>query len=306
MNNGEISSREEMRKKKTKKRIKTIVTVGLIAALAAAALTGCGSKSSSSKDSGSSTAKVTIAGSTSVQPLSEFLAQNYQKDHKDVKIDVQGGGSGQAAKALKEGIAQIGALSREVDDEEKGTIKKEYVIAKDGVAVAVNKGVGIDDLTLQQIKDIYTGKVTNWKQVGGKDAEIAVISREEGSGTRGSFTEITGVATKDSSGNLKDNTTKNAIVQSSTGAVVKTIGSTPDSIGYISMEAVNSSVKAVKVEGVKISAKTVLDGTYKISRPFIYGVGDKVDTATQKFIDYVMSDDGQARVKEAGFIPVKK
>lgn len=291
-----------MRKGKLKNSLKVLLTASLCAVIGMAALTGCGSNNSSdSGESGDSGSKqtITIAGSTSVQPLSEVLAEKYGKKHSDVKIDVQGGGSGQATKSLKEGICQIGALSREVESEEKDVVGKEYTIAKDGVAIIVNKDVGIKDISLDQLKQIYTGKVTNWKDVGGKDADIAVISREEGSGTREAFTEKTGVTEGD-----KDKTTKDAIVQSSTGAVVKTVKSTPDSIGYVSLEAVDDSVKAVTVEGVKASADTVLDGTYKIQRPFIYIVGDKVDNATQDYIDYVMSSEGQKEVEKAGFIPV--
>ncbi|MDD5986644.1 MAG: phosphate ABC transporter substrate-binding protein [Eubacteriales bacterium] len=290
-----------MMKRKLNKGLRIVLTAGLCAVMGMAVLTGCGSSDKGSSDSGSSssTKTVTIAGSTSVQPLSEVLGEKYSKKHSDVKIDVQGGGSGEAVKSLKEGICQIGALSRDLEAEEKSDVGKQYTIAKDGVAIVVNKDVNIDDITLDQLKDIYTGKITNWKDVGGDDADIAVVSREEGSGTRGAFTEITGV-TKDD----KDNTTKDALVQSSTGAVVKTVKSTPNSIGYVSLEAVDNSVKAVKVEGVDASADTVLDGTYKISRPFIYVVGDKVDNATQDYIDYVMSDEGQKEVEKAGFIPV--
>ena len=200
---------------RTTKKWKWILAACLIGALSLVALTGCGnsSKSSGSKGSESSESKITIAGSTSVQPLSEVLAEQYSKDHSDVKIDVQGGGSGQAAKSLEEGIAQIGALSREVESEEKKTIKNEYTIAMDGVAIVVNKNVGVDQLSIKQLRKIYTGDITTWKNVGGKDATIAVISREEGSGTRGAFTEITGVLEKDKKGNETDNTGKDAIIQ---------------------------------------------------------------------------------------------
>lgn len=289
-----------------KKGVKTIITVGLVAALSITALTGCGSSSKDSSSNDSKSGTVTIAGSTSVQPLSDYIAKNYMKSNSDVKVEVQGGGSGQAAKSLEEGIAQIGALSREVKDEEKSSITKEYVIAMDGVAVVVNKDVGVKDLTLDQIKKIYTGKITNWSELGGSDGAIAVVSREEGSGTRGAFTEITGVLTKDDKGNEKDNTTKDALVQPSTGAALKTVASTPNSIGYVSLESVDDTVSALKVEGVSASADTVLNKTYKISRPFIYAVGKNVDSTTQAFIDFVMSDEGQAMVKEAGYIPVNK
>ncbi|MEG0156118.1 MAG: phosphate ABC transporter substrate-binding protein [Anaerovoracaceae bacterium] len=281
-----------------KKMMKKIVVVGLTLALAVGALAGCGGKST---DTGS----IVIAGSTSVQPLSEAIAGNYMNENKDVKIEVQGGGSGQAVKSLKEEIAQIGALSREVKDGEKEAIAKEYVFAKDGVAVVVNKDVNVTDLTIEQIKKIYSGEITNWKEVGGADAEISVVSREAGSGTRGAFTEITGVLSKDAAGAEVDSTTQKALVQPSTGAVLETVTKTPNAIGYVSLEAVNDKVTAVTVEGVKISKETVLDGTYKISRPFIYAVGANVNEATQKFIDFVMSAEGQKLVEENGFIPVK-
>jgi phosphate transport system substrate-binding protein len=225
--------------------------------------------------------------------------------NEGITVEIQGGGSGQAAVALADGIADIGALSREVKDEEKSTIVKEYIIAKDGVAVIANTDVTVTDLTLEQIKGIFTGEITNWKEVGGKDQKITVVSREEGSGTRGAFTELTKVMEKDSAGNEVDNTSKDAIVQPSTGAVLQAVGSTPGSIGYVSMEALDDTVIALEVEGVSISKETVLDGTYAISRPFIYAVAGEVSEAAQAFIDFVMSAEGQALIEENGFIPVQ-
>jgi phosphate transport system substrate-binding protein len=279
-----------------KNMIKKASALVLVLALGITALTGCGGTKTSEK--------VVIAGSTSVQPLSEELATAFMKANKDITVEVQGGGSGQAAVALSDGIADIGALSRDVKAEEKTTIVKEYVIAKDGVAVIVNPDVNVTNLTLEQIKGIYTGAIKNWKEVGGKDEAITVVSREEGSGTRGAFTELTGVSVKDSAGNQVDGTTKSAIVQPSTGAALQAVRSTPGAVGYVSMEAVNSSVTAVTVEGVAVTKATVLDGTYPISRPFIYGVTAKVSTAAQAYIDFVMSAEGQALVEKNGFIPV--
>lgn len=279
--------------------IKKASVLALVLALGVTALTGCGGGGS---DAGS---KVVIAGSTSVQPLSEELATAFMKDNSGITVEVQGGGSGQAAVALKDGIADIGALSRDVKDEEKGTIIKEYIIAKDGVALIANNDVAVSDLSLAQIKDIFTGKITNWKEVGGKDEAITVVSREEGSGTRGAFTELTGVSVKDSAGNDVDSTTKTAIVQPSTGAALQAVGTTPGAIGYVSMEALDNSVKSLTVEGVAVSKETVLDGTYAISRPFVYGVTSKVSEAAQSFIDFVMSDQGQALIEKNGFIPVQ-
>jgi len=277
--------------------MKKAFALSLVLALGITALTGCGG--------GQTADKVVVAGSTSVQPLSEELAAAFMDVNGDITVEIQGGGSGQAAVSLADGIADIGALSREVKDEEKSTIVKEYIIAKDGVAVIVNTDVTVTDLTLEQIKGIFTGEIANWKEVGGKDQTITVVSREEGSGTRGAFTELTGVMEKDSAGTEIDSTSKNAIVQPSTGAVLQAVGSTPGSIGYVSMEALNDTVIALEVGGVSISKETVLDGTYAISRPFIYGVAGEVSEAAQAFIDFIMSAEGQALIEENGYIPVQ-
>lgn len=281
-----------------KNMMKKALVLSLVLALGITGLTACGNGEQTS-------GKVVVAGSTSVQPLSEELAAAFMEANEDITVEIQGGGSGQAAVSLADAIADIGALSREVKDEEKSTIVKEYIIAKDGVAVIVNTDVTVTDLTLEQIKGIFTGEITNWKEVGGKDQAITVVSREEGSGTRGAFTELTKVMVKDSAGNEVDSTSKNAIVQPSTGAALQAVGSTPGAIGYVSMEALDDSVTALDVEGVTISKKTVLDGTYAISRPFIYGVTAEVSEAAQAFIDFVMSAEGQALIEENGFIPVK-
>ncbi len=282
-----------------KQMLKKALVLSLVLALGITGLTGCGGNGEQTSG------KVVVAGSTSVQPLSEELAAAYMEANEGITVEIQGGGSGQAAVALADGIADIGALSRNVKDEEKSTIVKEYVIAKDGVAVIANTDVTVTDLTLEQIKGIFTGEITNWKEVGGKDQKITVVSREEGSGTRGAFTELTKVMEKDSAGNEVDSTSKDAIVQPSTGAVLQAVGSTPGSIGYVSMEALDETVKALTVEGVKISKATVLDGTYAISRPFIYAVAGEVSEAAQAFIDFVMSAEGQALIEENGFIPVQ-
>lgn len=284
--------------------MKKKILTGLIAAtvlVASLGMAGCGSSGSGSEgDSSASTGSVVIAGSTSVQPLSEAMAEVYMESNPDATVEVQGGGSGQGIKSIEEKIADIGSLSREVKEEEKASVAEEYVIAKDGVAVVVNSGVGVDDLTLEQIKGIYTGEITNWKDVGGDDKAITVVSREEGSGTRGAFTEITGVAEDD-----VDNTTKDALVQPSTGAVKETIAKTPDSIGYVSLGALDDTVKTVKVEGTEATVDNVLSGDYKIQRPFVYVVNSEMSDAAKAFIDFALSDEGQKIVEENGFIPVK-
>ena len=202
-------------------------------------------------------------------------------------------------------MRDLGALSRNVKDEEKASVTKEYVIAKDGVAVIVNSASKVENLTIDQIKKIYTGEIKNWSEVGGEDAPIVVVSREEGSGTRGAFTEITGVLVKDAAGQETDNTTKDALVQGSTGAVMQTVATTPNTIGYVSLGSLSDTVKAVKVENVAPTTETVLSGEYKISRPFLYATGGELSEAAQKYIDFVMSAEGQKIVEENGFIPVQ-
>jgi len=291
--------------------MKKLLVLTLTIILALGAFAACGAQDGNTGDSGNSgnettevTGAVVTAGSTSVQPLSEELAASFMDANPGIVVEVQGGGSGQGIKAIQEKIADLGALSREVKDEEKGTVAKEYVIAKDGVAVIVNPASKVEDLTIEQIKKIYTGEIKNWKEVGGEDAPIVVVSREEGSGTRGAFTEITKVMQKDAAGKEVDSTTKDALVQGSTGAVMQTVATTPDTIGYVSLGSLSDSVKAVKVEGVSPSSETVLSGEYKISRPFLYVAGGELSEAAQMYIDFVMSKDGQAIVEENGFIPI--
>lgn len=284
--------------------MKKKILTGLIAAavlVTSLGLAGCGggNETAGGEEGGS----VTIAGSTSVQPLSEAMAEVYMDENQGVTVEVQGGGSGQGIKSIEEKIADIGSLSREVKDEEKSSVAQEFVIAKDGVAVVVNADVKTEDLTMDQIKEIYTGKITNWKDVGGDDKKITVVTREEGSGTRGAFTEITGVLEKDDAGNETDKTTKDALVQPSTGAVKETVAKTPDSIGYVSLGALDDSVKAVKVEGVDATVEKVLSGEYKIQRPFVYVVNSQMTDTAKAFIDFALSDEGQKIVEENGFIP---
>lgn len=260
-------------------------------------LEGCGESDES--DGKKERDSIIIAGSTSVQPLSEAIAESYAERDPDISIEVQGGGSGQGIKSIKENIADIGALSREVKGDEKNTVAAEYVIAKDGIAVVVNRDVKVDNLALEEIRKIYTGEIKNWRDVGGDDGPITVVSREEGAGTRSAFTEITGIAADG-----VDHTTKAALVQPSTGAIKKTVAKTPDSIGYISLNILDDTVKSVKVEGTAPTVANVLSGAYRIQRPFLYVVNSHLSETAKAFITFIMSEDGQKVVEEAGFIPV--
>jgi phosphate transport system substrate-binding protein len=305
------------KKTETNKNFTTGLSVILIVLSVMLALPGCGisgnggngENSGSSNNGGSSGSKgdhstVVIAGSTSVQPLSEALADAFTEENEDISIEVQGGGSGQGIKAIRSGIADLGALSREVSDDEKASISDTYVIANDGIAVIVNPKSKVKDLTIAQIKAIFTGKITNWKEIDGTDLPVTVISREAGSGTRTAFTEITGVLVKDANGDERDDTALSSVIQGSNGAVLQTVAETEGTIGYISLGALTGRVKVLAVEGTEASEQTVLNGEYPIARPFIYVSGGGLSSAAQKWIDFVLSDEGQDIVEESGFIPV--
>ncbi|WZL74754.1 phosphate ABC transporter substrate-binding protein PstS family protein [Clostridiaceae bacterium 35-E11] len=292
--------------------MKKIISVALMLVLAIGVLSGCGAKTEeapsttnepSSEQTSTLSGKIVIAGSTSVQPLSEELAAAFEEIHPEVSIEVQGGGSSVGVKSAADKIADIGAASRELKDSEKSLGLTEYVIAKDGIAVIVNPSNNVEDLTLEQIKKIFTGEITNWKEVGGDDKGITVVSREEGSGTRGAFIEITKVEDKNAAGEKVDQTTKNALVQPSTGAVKQTVMNTPDAIGYISMGAIDDTVKGVKVEGVAATEENAKSGSYKISRPFNYLINGEESELVKAYIEFVLNE-GQEIVKEE-FISVK-
>jgi phosphate transport system substrate-binding protein len=296
-----------------KKRSVKFMTLMLILALIALGAAACKASDGAEGDGGANDADVdntpeavtvVVAGSTSVQPLSEMLAETYMADHPEVSIEIQGGGSGQGVKAIEEKIADFGALSRELKPEEESIAAKQFVIAKDGIAIIVNSETSVSDIAIEQLKKIYTGEITNWSEVGGANKAINVVTREEGSGTRSAFGELTGVLGKDANGEEVDNTVASAIVQSSTGGVLEIVSGTPDSIGFISLGSLDDSVKALKVEGVQASTATVISGEYKISRPFLYIAGSNLSAGAQAFVDFILSAEGQSIVEEAGYIAV--
>jgi len=243
--------------------------------------------------------RIMIAGSTSVQPLADELAKYFMQQYPKVSIEVQGGGSSVGIKSAIQGIVDIGTSSRELTSDEAKQLSakgwQEIKIAEDGIAVIVHKSNPVSNLTIDQIRDIFSGKIKNWKEVGGKDAKIVVVTREEGSGTRGAFEEIV-------MGKAK--ITDSAIVQPSTGAVKTTVSQDENAIGYISIGVLDSTVKGVKVEGVDPTEKNVKLGKYKIKRPFLFLVSKNPSNVTKAFVDFVLSDEGQAIVAK-NYIPVK-
>ncbi|MDR2134066.1 MAG: phosphate ABC transporter substrate-binding protein [Treponema sp.] len=280
--------------------MKIISTAFFVGILALAPLfAGASKDQGGSGGAGSSAAPhtVTVAGSTSVNPLMELLTADYRKQHGNVSFNISATGSGDGIKAVPAETAEIGMSSRELSAAEKGTGIDEHLIAIDGIAVIVNTANPLANLTIDQIRDIYTGAVTDWSQVGGKAGKIAVVSREPGSGTRGAFEEIV---------KFQDKLVKGATEFDGTGAVIAEISRNADAIGYISLGSVNSSVKSLSVGGVAATTANVVNGSYKISRPFLLLTkkGRNLNAETTAFLDWILSPAGQTIVKTS-WIAVK-
>jgi phosphate transport system substrate-binding protein len=240
---------------------------------------------------------VTVAGSTSVSPLMELLTAEYKNVRGNVSFNISATGSGDGIKAVPAETAEIGMSSRELSAAEIGTGIDEHLIAIDGIAVIVNAGNPVANLTIDQIRDIYTGAVTNWSQVGGRAGRIAVVSREPGSGTRGAFEEIV---------KFQDKLVQGAIEFDGTGAVKAEISRNVDAIGYISLGSVDNSVKTLSVGGVAATTANVVNGSYKIARPFLLLTkkGRALNSETTAFLDWILTDAGQTIVKTS-WISVK-
>jgi len=244
---------------------------------------------------------ISVGGSTSVTPLMELFQAEYEKAH-NVKITISGTGSGDGIKGTGEGTYEIGMSSRELTPVEIGTGLEPLVVAIDGIAVILNTGSPISGLTMDQIKDIYTGIITRWEQLGatanGKSGGIAVVSREPGSGTRGAFQELVKFSDSD--------LVPNAIIFDGTGAIKSAVAGNVDAIGYISLGSVDGSIKALSVDGIVAINDNVKNGSYKIARPFILITkqGVALNPATKAFLDWTLSDDGQTIVKKS-WISVK-
>ncbi|MDR1239796.1 MAG: phosphate ABC transporter substrate-binding protein [Treponema sp.] len=240
---------------------------------------------------------VTVAGSTSVNPLMELLTAEYKKTHSTVNFNISATGSGDGIKAVPAETAEIGMSSRDLTAAEKGTGIDEHLIAIDGIAVIVNPANPLSNLTVDQIRNIYTGAVTDWSQVGGRAGKIAVVSREPGSGTRGAFEEIV---------RFQDKLVQGATEFDGTGAVIAEISRNADAVGYISLGSVSGAVKALSVDGTAATTANVVNGSYKISRPFLLLTkrGRNLNAATVAFLEWILSPPGQAIVKTS-WIAVK-
>jgi phosphate transport system substrate-binding protein len=234
---------------------------------------------------------VIVAGSTSVQPFAEVLAEEYMILHPGVNIDVQGGGSAAGIMATKSGTTNIGMSSRSLQGDETSLWSVE--IARDGLAVVVNPKNSINSLTIDQVRDIYSGKTGNWSLLGGKKTAIDVVTREDGSGTRSSFESLVMGKTE---------IMARAMVQDSNGAVRQLVADDPSAIGFISLGLVDKTVKAVELNGIIPTREHVIDGTYNLSRPFLFLSLHEPTGVAKDFIEFTLSDKGRQILDAQGLV----
>ena len=282
-----------MRSKKLK-----LMVGALLVTMVGATFVGCGSKGEDNNTASNKDAvTISISGSTSVGPLMEKVQEKYEEENSNVTLEIQQNGSGAGIKDVVSGISEIGMSSRELKDEEKQQVKG-TTIAYDGIALLVNPANTVKNISLEDVKKVYTGEITNWKDLGGEDTPIVVISREEGSGTRDAFQDIVGYESEE--------LTKDATISDGSGAVKTTVAGNKNAIGFASFEYIDNTVAALSVNDVEPTADNVKAGEYKISRPFL--LVTKEDSLTengQKLIDFILSDEGQKIVEENKLITLE-
>ncbi len=273
--------------------VKKLFYSALAAAIGALLFAGC------SRGGGN---KVVIKGSTTVLPITQKAAEAFKKTSKTL-ITIEGSGSGNGIKALIDKTCDIANSSREMKPEElknagdKGIRVKEIAIAIDMIVPVVHPSNPVKEITMAQLKAIYDGSITNWKQLGGKDENIVVISRDTSSGTFEIWNEKV---------MKKTDVRKDALLQASNGAIVSAVAGNPKAIGYVGFGYIDSSVKALNVDSVLPTIDNGKSGKYPISRKLYMFVDEnRVSTETQKFIDFIIGAEGQKLVKDAGFIPIK-
>ena len=277
----------------------------LLAAVLTLALAACGSKNDTNTDANADntnddstkttiTGTVATDGSTSMEKVIGALSESFMANNADTTVTYNPTGSGSGITAVQEGTCDIGLSSRALKDEEKSAGLKETVLAYDGIAIIVHPDNPVSDLTIEEIAQLYTGEITNWKDVGGNDAQVVLIGREAASGTRDGFESITG--TKEKCLYRQELT--------STGDVITAVSQNPDAIGYASLASIKDSVKALNVDGVTPSEATVKDGSYKVQRPFVLVTveGKALTPVAQAFFDYATSPDAAAIIAKAGAV----
>lgn len=262
-------------------------TTSLLASFAALAVlltAGCGKPREN----------ITMAGSTAFQPFAEKLSDQYMTAHPEVAVTIQGGGSALGIQSALSGAAQIGMADLVTLPKEAGSLKN-IVVARDGIAVVLNPANAVTGLTMEQVRGIFSGAIKNWKEVGGVDRAIAVISREAGSGTRTSFEQIIGGVTL----------TPDALIQDSNGTIRETVANDAHAIGYLSHGLINEKIKPVTVDGVACSEKEIMSGGYKLVRPVFLVYKADITPACQAFLDYLLSAEAQELLHRNGLIRAK-
>lgn len=273
--------------------MKKIISIVLTAVCAAALFAGCSAKA---PEAAAEDGNVSLDGSTSMEKVIGSLGESFINSNPGTSYTYNPTGSGSGIKAVSEGTCDIGLSSRNLKDDEKASGLTGTVLALDGIAVIVNPNNPVSDLSVEQIASIYKGEITNWKDVGGNDAEIVLIGREAGSGTRDGFESITG--TNDACKYRQELT--------STGDVITTVSQNPDAIGYASLASLKDNVKALTVGGIAPTEETVKDGSYVIQRPFVLVTKDGVELSetAKKFFDYATSSQAAEVITAAGAVPV--
>jgi len=285
-----------MKKEMGKKRILGLLFIAALGLM----FSGC---TSPPQDGGTGTTpetkKITIAGSTTVQPISNKAVEIYTKRNPNVKISVQGGGSGTGVRMASEGSVDIGAASRDLKASEITATPTllAHTIAYDGIVVVVHPSNSIDGLSIQQVQDIFSGKTKNYAEFGGPDKEIVAIVREEGSGTRATFEEL--VMDDGGVSNSED-----VLQKPSNGAVKSTVSGNENAISYVGLGYVDESVKPLVIDGVMPTMESIGDGSYPISRSLYYITNGEPSGEVRKYIDFVKGSEGQQIVEEEGFIPL--
>lgn len=282
--------------------MKKVLSFAVALVLLVGVMTGCGTDSPSGKtDTGGkkegNSQTVSTDGSTSMEKVIGFLSEAYMEEYENIKVTYNPTGSSSGIQAVSEGRCDIGLASRDLKDEEQNGLTA-TVVAIDGIGIIVNPDNPAADLSVEQVGRIYTGEISNWKEVGGEDAPIVCIGREAASGTRDGFEEVTG--TKDKCKYSQELT--------STGDVVQTVAGNPNAIGYASVASVNDSVKAVSIEGIEPTTEAIQSGQYKIQRNFV--LVTKKDTslsgAAQDFFDFATSEQADGLITQAGAVPIKR
>lgn len=272
-------------------------------------MTACGDNDENKGDTGAAgTDSIVITGSSSAAGLVKALGNDFEEEYKDkypdLEFKITDEDSGSAIDAVRSGKADIGLVSRAVTDEEKSLVDDVEVFAMDGIAVIANKNCNIENLTVSQAKKIFSGQIVNWSDVGGENTIINVYSREESSGTRNEFLNLLGL------NSIFDTTkekklTDRATVYNSSEEVKKAVAGDKSGIGYISMTALDKTVKDIAVDDVKINAQNVGDENYKLVRNFSFVIAKDESEAADDFIDWVLSAKGQQAVEAAGYVPIK-